>query len=535
MRLQNGILQEEILRSASLRPVRSTLVKTARVNTTKRVVVPKCCFTKVRCSIIGIFCGVLVSSFPFVAFAKNEPEAALSVGDWWRVISLADYNTRVVVLGTALLGFAAGVVGSFALLRRRALLGDALSHATLPGIGIAFLIQTLWGGDGKSMPVLLLGAAASGIVGTFAILGINRLPRLKEDVALGIVLSVFFGAGISMLVMIQQMATGHAAGLEAFIYGKTASMLQRDSWLIGGAGVFVSLVAVVVFKELKLLCFDENFASAQGYNKFALDLILMAMIVVVTIIGLQAVGLILVIALMVIPPAAARFWTEQMVRMTWIAALLGAVSAMIGSAASALFPRLPSGATIVLVCSAFFLFSMFFGTSRGTLLRYWHRRQLRRRVGRQHLLRAMYEYLELHIEADGDLIPNTAGIPVLDIREMRSWSIRQLQIEIRRAVADGDVVSLPDKTLRFTNGGLVTARRLAREHRLWELYLITYAEIATSKVDRDADRIEHILQPSMIAELERILEGESLQGLPPSSPHPLRSGPSIPGGGGVSP
>jgi manganese/zinc/iron transport system permease protein len=450
------------------------------------------------------------------------------MSDILRVMSLADYNTRVVVLGAGLLGFAAGVVGSFALLRRRALLGDALAHATLPGIGLAFMIQVGLGGDGKSLPMLLLGAAGSGVLGTFAILAINRLPRMKEDVALGIVLSVFFGAGIVLLVVIQQMATGHAAGLESFIYGKTASMLERDAWLIGSAGAVVTLVAITLLKELKLLCFDASFAAAQGYNRSLLDLVLMSLIVIVTVIGLQAVGLILIIALLVIPAAAARFWTERMNWMIGIAALMGSLSAMVGAAMSALAPDLPSGATIVLVCGFLFLISLFFGTARGTFFHTLQRYRLRRRVGRQHLLRAMFEQLELGDQPTDSHRGTGVPIPIARLLGMRSWSMRQLQREVRRAAADGELVELPDLTVRFTSAGLINARRLAREHRLWELYLIHYAEIAPAKVDRDADMIEHVLQPSMIAELEQILESESVQGIPPSSPHPLGSDAALP-------
>ncbi|MEZ6095660.1 MAG: metal ABC transporter permease [Pirellulaceae bacterium] len=453
-------------------------------------------------------------------FAEND-ESTLSTEDVLRVVLLRDYNTRVVIAGTGLLGLSAGLIGSFALLRRRALLGDALSHATLPGIGIAFLIQALAGGDGKWMPGLLLGGVISGGIGTLSILGIGRLRRMKEDAALGIVLSVFFGAGIAILVLIQQMEAGHAAGLESFIYGKTASMLGRDAWLIGLAGFIASLIAVVLFKELRLLCFDAVYARSQGFPQAFLDLVLMALIMIVTIVGLQAVGLILIIALLVIPPAAARFWTNRMGLMTLSAAIIGMFSAAIGSAVSALFPRLPSGATIVLTCSLIFLVSMLFGFTNGRVLHWLRRIRLHRTVGGQHLLRAVYEQIELAQETNPELKPETSVVPVAAVLAMRSWSAWELKSIIRRAEGEGWVVWLPNQTLRLTAEGLTRAKRLAHEHRLWELYLITHADIAPSKVDRDADMIEHILQPSMIAELERLLEAETPLGQVPPSPHPL--------------
>jgi manganese/zinc/iron transport system permease protein len=182
----------------------------------------------------------------------------------WRTVSLRDYNTRTVVFGTACLGAAAGMIGSFLLLRKRALVGDALSHATLPGIGIAFIVLTLMGRDGKSLPGLLAGATVSGLLGVGAILFIRHFSRLKEDAALGIVLSTFFGIGVAIQGFIASMPTASAAGLEGFIYGKTASMVAADARIIAVAAVAIAVVCALLFKELTLLCYDQGFAASQG-------------------------------------------------------------------------------------------------------------------------------------------------------------------------------------------------------------------------------------------------------------------------------
>lgn len=451
----------------------------------------------------------------FAASEKGEVQSQSSItdrsiaipewNDWKRVFLLKDYNTRIVVLGTTLLGMAAGMIGSFALLRKRALMGDALSHATLPGIAIAFLIATSLGLDGKSLPVLLAGAAVSGLLGVATILIIRNLTRLKEDAALGIVLSVFFGAGIALLGIVQQMKTGHAAGLESFIYGKTASMVASDAWLIGCAGLSCMLISVLIYKELTLLCFDEGFAVSRGFPVVLLDMTLMGLVVVVTIIGLQAVGLILMISLLVIPPAAARFWTEKIVNMTVVAIILGALSGMIGSAMSAIFPNLPSGAMIVLVATAMFLFSMVFGIPRGILVRKRRRYKLNKRINRQHLLRGLYEFLEARELLDEKHQSDSTYVPFSTLLQMRSWSPAKLKKIIERATQDQLVVTLQEDQLRLTKAGLLEAARLVHEHRLWELYLITYADVAASKVDQDADAIEHVLEPEVIAELESLL------------------------------
>lgn len=446
-----------------------------------------------------------------------------TAAQWRRAVLLQDYNTRIVVFGTTTLGLAGGVIGGFALLRKRALMGDALSHATLPGIGAAFLVVSLAGGNGKSLPVLLAGAAASGLLGVATILLIRRFTRIKEDAALGIVLSVFFGAGVAALGLAQQTQTGSAAGLEGFIYGKTASMSANDARLIAAAGLASAAIAGLLFKELKLLCFDEAFAAASGQPVGLLDAVLMALIVAITIVGLQAVGLILMISLLVTPAAAARFWTGRMAPLTAIAAGIGAVSGAGGAIASALFPRLPSGAMIVLAAAGCFGVSMAAGVERGVVVRWLRRRNLNRRVERQHLLRAAFELVELKSGAATADAGDRPAIDFADLVPLRSWSPRRLRRAIDRAERDGLLLIESADRLRLTRSGTAEAERLAHEHRLWELYLITYAEVAPGKVDRDADAIEHVLAPELIAELEALLQQRHAVDGVAASPHPIAS------------
>lgn len=431
---------------------------------------------------------------------------------WQRVVLLQDYNTRIVVLGTAVLGCAAGIVGCFTLLRKRALMGDAISHATLPGIVLAFMFAVAVGKDEKALPLLLAGATATGLLGVVVILGLRKLTRLKEDTALGIVLSVFFGAGVALLGIAQRMPGGNAAGLESFIFGKTASMIASDVQLISAAAAACIIACLLLYKEFKLLCFDASFAGSRGFPVVVLDLALMSAVVVVSIVGLQAVGLILVVALLIIPAAAARFWTEKLWRMLLIAATLGTLGGVVGAAASALFPKLPSGAMIVLACAGFFLISLVFGTARGLLIRTIRRVRLNRSVARQHLLRAIFELRE------GVAADSSRTVSLDELFPKRSWTMSELKRAVSLAAGDELVTQLGDK-VRLTKKGRVEAERLTREHRLWELYLITEADVAPSRVDREADRIEHVLEPEVVAELEAMLVGGH-RGLP-ASPHDL--------------
>ena len=445
------------------------------------------------------------------------------LSDIWNVLILRDYNTRLVVICTMLLGCACGLMGGFLLLRKRSLMGDTLSHATLPGVGLSFMLLVALGGDGKSLPILLAGAGITGVIGCAAVLFIREQTRIKDDAAMGIVLSVFFGAGVAILGVIQEMPEGSAAGLESFIYGKTASMVMSDFQILVFITVCVITCSLLLFKEFRLLCFDENFAAVLGWPVKFLDILLLAFITAVTVAGLQAVGLILIIAFLITPAAAARFWTNQLDRMLMLSALIGAASGWIGASLSAFFPRLPAGAVIVLVAALFFVVSMLIGTERGVMIRFLRQSQLEKRMGRQHLLRALYEILEGGRVTE-ELIIRT--VPFRQIRGRRTWSDRQLRDYIRRAYNEG-LVEAPNKadSILLTETGLVEAKQVTRNHRLWEMYLIEYADVATSRVDRDADMVEHILGDKMVTRLENKLQAYRIAGsLVPQSPHPIDPG-----------
>ncbi len=418
---------------------------------------------------------------------------------------LSSYNTRLVVLGTTLLGTAAGLIGSFLLLRKQSLLGDALSHATLPGIGIAFAVMTSLGFSGRNLPGLLAGATITGLLGVILVLAIRNTTRLKDDAAMGIVLSVFFGLGVAILGIVNKLPNQSAAGLESFIYGKTASMVFADFLLISATLIITTIVCLFILKELTLLCFDDSFASTQGFPVIILDILLMGLVTAVTVVGLQAVGLILIIAFLIIPATAARFWTHDLRKMLWLAALIGGISGWLGSSLSALLPDLPSGAIIVIAAASIFIVSMLLGPARGVLPRYQRHRTLKKKMGRQHLLRSTYEILE----NTQDTHPlRNLPIPIDKLRAHRYWSKGELKKLLRQARAEDHVERQPSGAIRLSESGFGEASRITRNHRLWELYLIKHADIAPSHVDRDADMVEHLLGAEMVHQLEAELETE---------------------------
>jgi manganese/zinc/iron transport system permease protein len=304
---------------------------------------------------------------------------------------LFDYTLRTIALGSALLGIVSGALGSFALLRRQSLLGDAISHAALPGIALAFLFT-----GSKSPLVLLLGAAAAGWLGTVFISLVVRNSRIKTDGAMGLVLSVFFGFGLMLLTFIQKMPTAAQAGLDKFLFGQAATLLVPDVIVMSVLGTVAIVLMVLFWKEFKLLTFDPDYCATMGFSVRLLDVLLTTLIVIAIVIGLQTVGVVLMSAMVVAPAAAARQWTDRMGRMVVLAAFIGALGGVLGAVVSASSSRLPTGPTIVLCLTILVLLSMFFAPARGLFWRWLRTWRNRRLFSLQGLLRDLYTLAQRH-------------------------------------------------------------------------------------------------------------------------------------------
>ena len=382
----------------------------------------------------------------------------------------AGYNTAVVLLGSALLGAGSGVIGVFVLLRRRALVSDAISHATLPGVALGFLAATALGLDGRSLPILLVGAAASGAFGVVAVQWIRDHTRLPEDAAIGTVLSVFFGAGIVLLSHIQTLNVGGQAGLEGFLIGQAAAMSRADAELIGAASAIVTLLSLAFFKEFGLICFDPDFAAARGWKVARIDLLMLGLLLAIVTIGLKTVGLILIIALVIIPPVAARFWTDRLGAMVAIAGVFGALSGYLGAAGSALLPRLPAGGVIVLTAGGLFLASLLLAPARG-------------------LVAGALRHLRFKIA-----VAERQGL--LALAQDRRVTDRFVRVCLRLKALIG-----PDGGL--TAKGLTAADAALRQQQLWNRYRIAYPADAIADQEWSLAPIETVLPADLVAELER--------------------------------
>lgn len=292
---------------------------------------------------------------------------------------LFNYTLRTVALGTAILGLVSGALGTFALLRKQSLLGDVISHAALPGVVIAFLLTGT-----RNSSILLIGALIAGWLAAFVVLTIVRHTHLTEDSALGLALSVFFGLGILLLSLTQRLVTTRQAGLDKFLFGQAAALIQSDVITMGVIGIVTLFILGLFWKEFKLVSFDGDFAEVIGFPVQKIELLLTTLFVIAIVIGLQAVGVVLMSAMVVAPAAAARQWTNQLSVMVVLAAFFGALSGVIGAVISASAAGLSTGPVIVLIITIIAVFSLLFAPERGFL---WAK--IRRLGQRQKLQREM--------------------------------------------------------------------------------------------------------------------------------------------------
>lgn len=303
----------------------------------------------------------------------------------------SDYTLRTITLGTAILGAVCGMLGSFAVLRKQSLLGDAISHAALPGIAIAFLIT-----GAKDSNTLLIGALISGLIGTFWIKSIVTKTHLKSDTALGLILSLFFGFGMLLLTFIQKQPNANQAGLDKYLFGQAATLVESDVWMMAIITGLCLLVMLVFWKEFKILLFDADYTKTLGFNTKTIDVLITSFIVLAIVLGLQTVGVVLMSAMLLAPAAAARQWTNSLGMMVILAALFGALSGVFGTAISASQNNLSTGPIIVLVAGVFVVFSFLFSPSRGLLFKQIRFIKNRRDLQLHKTLSFMFHIAETH-------------------------------------------------------------------------------------------------------------------------------------------
>ncbi len=400
-----------------------------------------------------------------------------------------DPSILYVVLGITLLGISSAYVGTYSFLDKKALLGDAISHAILPGICLGFILA------GEKNPIFIIsGAFISGAIATFLTSWLKQRTKLSEDAIIASILSIFFGFGIVLLTVIQKSGNPEMAGLNHFIFGNAIAIVEEDLWIYGGLAVLIILTLGIFQKEFSLMVFNADYGKAMGYPMDLIRLVFNVLMILSVVIGIQAIGVVLMAALLITPGAAARFWTDNLSKMLFLSGLFAVISGISGTYISFVLPQMPTGPWVVVCLSLIAFLSFLFAPKKGTMSRYFSRNNYLKKTHNEHLLKALYKAKEF----------NQPSLTIEKIYELYPYHIKEIKASIDYLFKNGFIVK-NQEVIRLTNHGVKEARRVVRLHRLWETYLTEYMNIAPDHVHDSAEKLEHIITPELEAQLEKRL------------------------------
>jgi len=417
--------------------------------------------------------------------------------DFVYFFSFQDPNVVFVVLGISFLSISAAMVGTFTFLDKKALIGDAISHAVLPGVCLAFTFT------GTKNPYwIVVGAFATGALATYAISWVTEHTKLKEDTVIAAVLSVFFGVGIVFMTKLQQTGNAAISGLDHFLFGNAISIVGEDILVYGSLALLTIFTLLIFYKEFKLLIFNRDFAVSVGFPVKSLQFIFNSLMVLAVVTGIQAIGVVLMAGLLITPVAAARFWTDRLGAMLFIAVIFALVSGVAGAYISFVFPNMPTGPWVVVVLSLVAFASFSFSHKKGLITRWYAKRKYQEQIHSDHILKSLYNVLE----------NGGKGISLMELKKDFPGKDAETERSIKRLINKAYLSSNKD-FIELADAGLSEARRIIRLHRLWELYLTEYMNIAPDHVHDTAEKMEHILTPEIEAKLEAYLD------FPSTDPH----------------
>lgn len=410
----------------------------------------------------------------------------------WSFFTFSEPNVKVVFWGSLILCSISGLVGTFTLLRKRSLIGDVISHSVLPGIALAFII-----GQQKNIGYLLIGATITGWISTFLVDYITSKSKIKSDTAIALTLSVFFGVGVLLLTHIQHSGNASQSGLDQFIFGRASAMNTADVQLFSAVGIVVVALILIYFRGLTVLSFDESYARAIGFPIEWLKLLLSITTVITVAMGVQAVGVVLMSALLITPAAAARFWTHKIYILAILAVVFSGASGILGSAISYSSQGMPTGPWIVVVVSLIALFSALVGTESGLYKAYRLKKQNNNKILIENTIKLFYglkaadnakaSYSFSDIQTGSKMAPAT----------LKRGLSKLIRLNLITRVSEG---------FQVTAEGVMEAKAIVRKHRLWELYISTYMHLQPDHVHDDAEGIEHVITPEIEKELEEQLD-----------------------------
>ncbi len=404
-----------------------------------------------------------------------------------------------VVVGTTLLASSSAVVGTFSYLKGQSLVGDAIAHALLPGVVLAFML-----GDGRNPAYLIFGALVSGLIAHYGIEFIQNRTKLKSDTAVSLVLSTFFGFGIMLMSVVQQRGQGQQAGLERYLLGKAAAITMLDVYTFSALALVLLLGVALFYKGFQLMTFNEDFAHAIGLPVDLIRVTFTVLTVLAVTIGIQTVGVVLMAALLITPAAAARAWTKSLPQMIVLAAMFSAISAILGTLISSAITKMPTGPWIVIILGLIGFTSLFIAPEKGWLFKRKRALENRSKTNRENIMKLMYRQEEKCGTGNKLSIPQ-----ILSIRAMREDALRVGLKDLKKRLWIIEHI----EGFTLTDLGRIEGRRVVRLHRLWELYLTERLGMAPDHIHPQAETMEHVITP----EIEALLIKEL--GVPERDPH----------------
>lgn len=410
------------------------------------------------------------------------------MGDWLQTAA------GTAMVAAVLLGISGGLTGVFVVSRRMALTGDMLSHAVLPGV----VAGLLWSPDRHPLFVLAF-AVASGLLGTGLLMALLRTTKLKPDAALGIVLSVLFAAGIAMISKWQP------GGVQAYLFGQAAAISRGDLALLAATTGVIAAGALAGFRVLTVASFDPRHARLLGIRVGWIDRIFFILLASSVVVAMQAVGVVLVSALLVTPAVAASRVTKHLPAQALWACGFGVAGSLAGVWLSLQKPGMPTGPLMALCLAAVFAGAVLFGARDGIVLRALRKARVKRRIAHENLLKAVWGLSEAR--ADG-----AVGLEELSMKLREP--IEPVKARVGRLVraAEAEWTS-SGSGLILTPPGRRRAAEMVRKHRLWELYLTRRADYAADHVHDEAERAEHWISEENARRLAEVLEN------PETDPH----------------
>lgn len=408
-----------------------------------------------------------------------------------------DPIAQKVIMGIAIIGAVSGVVGTFSFLRKKTLIADAISHSVLPGICLGFMFVGT-----KDPIVLMIGALVIGWISVWLIDYLSSTTKLSADTAIALVSTLFFAIGSVLLSVISKSQNAEQTGLKNFLFGKAATMTTFDVQVFTVVSIVIFLIVIVFFKPFQLVCFNNEFAESIGVKVKFIEFLLSTLTVMTVAIGIQAVGVVLMSALLIAPAASARYWTNRLPIMILLAALFGTFSSVIGVMLSTMKNNMPTGPWIVFALFAFTLFTLLFAPKKGWFSIKKRNNSNHKKITEENLLKTFYQLKE-----EGNVTVSSR-----DFLEKRSVDTHSLERDLKRMVKHG-FLSVKNKVYTLTESGNKEAARILRSHRLWELYLTKRMNFKEDHIHGTAETIEHLITPEIEQQLLRELD------FPKSDPH----------------